>query len=72
VKFVFASREDYEWALKVIRQHDLENRVGILLSTAFHSVEPQQVVTWMLEDKLCARFQLQLHKYIWKADARRV
>ena len=72
VKFVLASREDYEWALKVIRQHDLENRVGILLSTVFHSVEPLQVVAWMLEDKLRARFQLQLHKYIWKADARRV
>lgn len=72
VKFVLASREDYEWALKVIRQHDLENRVSILLSTAFHSVEPQQIVAWMLEDKLRARFQLQLHKYIWKADERRV
>jgi 7-carboxy-7-deazaguanine synthase len=72
VKFVLTSREDYEWALKVIRQHDLENRVGILLSTAFHSVEPEQVVAWMLEDKLRVRFQLQLHKYIWKADARRV
>ncbi len=72
VKFVLASREDYEWALQVIRQYDLENRVGILLSTAFHTVEPPQVVAWMLEDKLRARFQLQLHKYIWQADARRV
>ena len=72
VKFVLASREDYEWALKVIRQHDLENRVGILLSTAFYSVEPQQVVAWILEDKLRTRFQLQLHKYIWKPDERRV
>jgi 7-carboxy-7-deazaguanine synthase len=72
VKFVIASRRDYEWALQTIRGHDLEDRVQILLSTAFGMVKPDQVVDWMLADKLRARFQLQLHKYIWDPNARRV
>src|SRR6185436_1140349 len=71
VKFVIADRADYDWTLQVIREHGLEDRVQILISTAFGRVQPQQVVAWMLEDKLRARFQLQLHKYIWPPDARR-
>ena len=70
VKFVIADRNDYEWARGVIREHRLEDRAQILLSTAFGQVAPQQVVAWMLEDKLRARFQLQLHKFIWPPDAR--
>lgn len=72
VKFVIASREDYEWTRATIREHGLEDRVQILISTAFGMIEPRQVVEWMLEDRLRARFQLQLHKYIWDPDARRV
>jgi 7-carboxy-7-deazaguanine synthase len=71
VKFVIADRGDYEWTLNTVRGHGLEDRVKILISTAFAMIEPQQVVKWMLEDKLRARFQLQLHKYIWPPDARR-
>ena len=70
VKFVIADRRDYEWTRSTIRGHGLEDRVKILISTAFRVLEPQQVVEWMLEDKLQARFQLQLHKYIWPPDAR--
>ena len=71
VKFVIADRKDYEWALATIRERALEDRVKILISTAFAMLEPQKVVEWMLEDKLRARFQLQLHKYIWPPDARK-
>ena len=70
VKFVIADRSDYEWARNTIRVHSLEDRVGLLLSTAFGMIEPDCVVQWMLTDKLRARFQLQLHKYIWPPDER--
>jgi 7-carboxy-7-deazaguanine synthase len=70
VKFVIADRVDYEWAHKTIREHELEDRAKVLLSTAYGSAPPEQVVAWMLEDKLRAHFQLQLHKYIWPPDAR--
>jgi len=71
VKFVLASRGDYEWAREVIGEHDLENRVRVLISTAHGLIEPQDVVAWMLEDGLRVRFQLQLHKYIWDPIERR-
>jgi 7-carboxy-7-deazaguanine synthase len=73
VKFVIADRADYEWSVQTIREHRLEDRVNnVLISTAYGLVSPQTVVAWMLEDRLRARFQLQLHKYIWPKDARRV
>jgi 7-carboxy-7-deazaguanine synthase len=72
VKFVVADHADYEWARSIIRDHHLEERVAILISTAYGLVSSQSVVEWMLEDKLRARFQLQAHKYIWPADARAV
>jgi 7-carboxy-7-deazaguanine synthase len=71
VKFVIADRQDYDWARRVIGEHALEDRVNILISTAFRAVSTEAVVGWMLEDKLRARFQLQLHKYIWPPDARK-
>lgn len=70
VKFVIADRDDYEWTLKTIREHELDDRVKVLISTAFGTIEPAQVVAWMIEDKLRARFQLQLHKYIWPPEER--
>ncbi len=70
VKIVLASREDYEWARNAIREHALNERAGhVLLSTVFGTVAPKDVVAWMLEDKLPARFQLQMHKHIWSPDA---
>jgi len=44
--------------------------VGLLISTAFGLIAPEQVAAWVLDDKLRARFQLQLHKYIWAPDER--
>ena len=70
VKFVIVDRGDYEWALRTIRAQRLEDRVKLLISTAFGTIESAQVVGWMLEDRLRARFQLQLHKYIWPPDER--
>lgn len=73
VKFVLASRGDYEWARDVLRDHRLHERCGaVLLSPAWDLVDPKELVTWMLEDRLPARLQLQLHKVIWPADARGV
>lgn len=72
VKFVIASRADYEWARATIKEHLLEDRVKVLISTAYGLTGPRDVVEWMLEDGLRARFQLQAHKYIWPPDARGV
>lgn len=67
VKFVLGSREDYLWAREQIQTHQLGDRVNaVLLSPVFGKINPQDIVAWMLEDKLPARFQLQMHKFIWE------
>jgi 7-carboxy-7-deazaguanine synthase len=35
-------------------------------------VDPRELVGWMLRDRLPARLNLQLHKYIWGADVQGV
>lgn len=72
IKFVLASRRDFDWTVKKIREHKLDERFGILLSPVFGSVKPADLVDWLLESKLQVRMQLQLHKYIWDPKARGV
>ncbi|MBJ7258281.1 MAG: radical SAM protein [Chthoniobacterales bacterium] len=73
VKFVIGSRVDYEWALDQMKEHDLADRVkAVLFSPVFGKIAPSDMVAWMLEDKVPARFQLQMHKFIWEPRARGV
>lgn len=70
VKFVLKDRADYEWARGVIAEHQLASRVNaVLLSAVFGQLATADLVRWTLEDRLPARVQLQLHKYIWPPDA---
>ena len=69
IKFVLADRLDYEWARDTIRDRSLRN---VLLSVAHGLLAPADVARWMLEDRLEARFQLQMHKVIWDPTARGV
>lgn len=72
IKFVLASRRDYEWARDTLRGRGLAARCTVLLSPAWGLLEPEELVRWMLEDRLDARFQLQMHKVIWPENARGV
>jgi 7-carboxy-7-deazaguanine synthase len=72
VKFVISDRHDYEWALGIISERFGHTKTKILLSAVFGELPPGKLVKWMLEDKVQARFQLQIHKYIWPHDARGV
>jgi 7-carboxy-7-deazaguanine synthase len=72
VKFVIGSRRDYEWARQKIREHRLNERTTVLLSSVWESDVRRELAEWMLEDRLPARYQLQLHKLIWPGVARGV
>src|SRR5258708_28386090 len=73
IKFVLADRIDYEWARAAIADHKLESRVkAILLSPVHGQLDPAMLAKWMLEDRLPARMQLQMHKQIWGPNARGV
>ena len=73
VKFVVASRADYEWTRAFIAEHNLSERVSsILLSPAFGLMDYQQLIEWILEDDLPVRFQVQVHKHVWDPEKRGV
>ena len=71
LKFVVADRTDYEWARRVIEERRLD-RWTVLLSPVWGRMDMQTLAEWMLADRVPARFQTQLHKHIWGADARGV
>jgi 7-carboxy-7-deazaguanine synthase len=72
IKFVVASRADFDWAVDVVRRHRLERRFTVLLSPVFGAVAPRELAEWLLESGLQVRMQLQSHKYIWDPQARGV
>lgn len=73
VKFVLKDRADYEYARDVVIRHTLTRRVAAVLFSPVHGVlEAKRLASWMLEDRLDARLQLQVHKFIWGADVRGV
>ena len=73
VKFVIQDRADYDFARAVIEQHALASRAGAILMSPVHGVlDPKTLSEWMLADRVPARLQLQLHKYIWSPATRGV
>jgi len=72
LKFVLASRGDYEWSRDLVRQKKLDERFTVLFSTAFGLLEPALVSDWLCEDRLNVRLQLQMHKYVWPPNERGV
>lgn len=78
VKFVIASRVDYEFARDFTREHQLYGRVSdVIFSPAFRKdatgrrdssnclVDPRELTDWILEDNLKVRLGLQIHKFVW-------
>jgi 7-carboxy-7-deazaguanine synthase len=72
IKFVIASRRDFDWSAQTIRDRRLDQRFTVLLSPAFDLVSPLQLAQWHLESGLQVRMQLQMHKFIWDPEARGV
>lgn len=65
IKFVLASRDDFDWAVERIRQYGLDRSCEVLMSPVHDELAPTQLADWILEQKLDVRFQLQLHKLLW-------
>ena len=73
VKFVIQDRADYDFSKEVINRYALASRAGAILFSPVHGVlEPRTLSEWMLADRVPARLQLQLHKYIWSPTTRGV
>ena len=73
VKFVVQDREDYEFARDVITTRRLKARAAAVHLSPVHGVmDLRRLSEWVLADRLPARVQVQLHKYIWDPDTRGV
>ncbi|MGA2510975.1 MAG: radical SAM protein [Candidatus Acidiferrales bacterium] len=73
IKFVIASRADYDFARDFTARHDLARRVNQVLFSpvfadpagAWPGLNARQLAEWILADGLPVRVGLQLHKFIW-------
>jgi len=73
VKFVVKDRDDYEYARDVIARHRLAGRAGAIHLSPVHGVlDAKTLSEWVLADRLPARVQLQIHKFIWDPGMRGV
>ncbi|HXA77513.1 MAG TPA: radical SAM protein [Candidatus Acidoferrales bacterium] len=73
IKFVIASRRDYDFARDFTARHRLAERVHqVLFSAVFADpagswpgLEARELVEWILADGLPVRLGMQLHKFVW-------
>jgi 7-carboxy-7-deazaguanine synthase len=73
VKFVVADFADWEFAKGVISKYDLETRASeILVSPVHGGTNLAEIAEAVSRSGLKVRLNLQLHKYIWGAEARGV
>lgn len=73
VKFVLENREDYIFAKEICEKYSLYGTVEEVLFSPVHGVlDPKDLTSWILEDRLPVRLNLQWHKYIWGASVRGV
>jgi len=73
IKFVVASRRDFEFARDFTREHALAARVRQVIFSPVHAdpagkwpgLESRALAEWILAEGLPVRLGLQLHKFIW-------
>jgi len=65
VKFVISSRQDYDWAVKTVSDHALQDVTTVTFSPVTETLSPADLAGWILEDNLPVRLRLQLHTIIW-------
>lgn len=73
VKFVIADMNDWDFARRVVEEHDLFSRAKEVLVSPVHGMENlSSLAEAVSRSGLPVRLNLQLHKYIWGAEARGV
>lgn len=72
VKFVIAGLPDWEFAKEIISKYDLKNHTREILISPVHGVDLTEIAEAVSKSALKVRLNLQLHKYIWGANARGV
>ncbi len=65
IKFVLCNRADYDWAKAKLSALKLTEKCPILFSPSYHELKADELASWVLQDKLPVRMQIQLHKILW-------
>ncbi len=63
LKFVISDRQDFEWALKIIKKYEL-SKFRILFSPVFGKLDQTELAEWILKMKLPIKLNVQLHKLL--------
>jgi len=64
LKFVIADKQDFNWALKIIKKYEL-SKFRILFSPVFGILDQAELAEWILKMKLPIKLNVQLHKLLW-------
>jgi len=65
IKFVLCNRADYDWAKAKLTELKLAEKCPVLFSPSYHELKADELASWVLQDKLPVRMQIQLHKILW-------
>jgi len=72
IKFVLTDRRDYNWARRTIKKYHLGDSQHVIFSPAFGLLDPADLARSILRDRLPVRLGLQIHKYIFGPEAKKV
>ncbi len=62
LKFIIADRVDYLFAIKMLREHEIN---APIIMTPVGGADLKELADWVLHDKMFVRVLPQLHKLIW-------
>lgn len=65
LKFVLCDEADYQWAVRAMRERQLDLICPVLFSPVYDKLDPAMLAAWVLRDRLPVRVQIQLHKLLW-------
>lgn len=68
LKFVICDEADYLWARQLLQERHLAEKCPVLFSPVAGGLQASDLADWILRDRLDVRFQLQLHKLLWRED----
>ena len=66
VKFVVSDRQDFDFAIDVIKKYELTAKTPhLLFSPVWGRIAPDTLAEWVVNSQLPIRMQIQMHKVIW-------
>ena len=72
LKFVIQDRNDFDWAIDIIKKYSLKGKCSLLFSPVFEVLKNEELAKWICDEAPFARFQMQFHKIIWDSEIRGV